>query len=412
MMRVPFISSPQCRCCSPSGAIVLPAAGDLNPISLGLARKSHDAGIGLGEMAAYSSPMVRERPRSRCRGQLLRLADSALDVDSLRLQVMVQLREAIGFDLWCCPLVDPDSLIPHRPVVSDALPFGTRLPRMLFQDQAADEIISRAKLACSHDPVCVLSAATGGDLARSSRWRECGQPVGMGDELRAAVVDEHGCWASFELLRASDDRPFLAEDANLMRDATRILARCLRHASASATDEGGVDPGQTGVLIVDDHLQPQGFTRAAQEWFGLLKAREQPESTPLPTHVYAVVGRLLAAEAGDDPNRPARVRVRTGRGRWAVIEAARIDGIAGAIAVSVHGATSEDILALIARAHGLSTRERELVALVLEGLSTRELAERMFISRYTVQDHLKSVFDKLGVRSRRELVTGMFGEAA
>jgi hypothetical protein len=66
--------------------------------------------------------MVRERAWSGCRGQLQRLADSALDVDSLRLEVMAQLRQAIGFDLWCCPLIDPDSLIPHRPVVSDALP--------------------------------------------------------------------------------------------------------------------------------------------------------------------------------------------------------------------------------------------------------------------------------------------------
>ena len=99
--------------------------------------------------------MVRDRARDRCRAQLQRLADSALDVDTLRLEVMVELRQAIGFDLWCCPLVDPDSLIPHRPVVSDALPFGTRLPRMLFQDQAADEIISRAKLVRSPEPVCV-----------------------------------------------------------------------------------------------------------------------------------------------------------------------------------------------------------------------------------------------------------------
>lgn len=355
--------------------------------------------------------MLRQRARSRCRDQLQLLAESTLDVDSLRLEAIAQLRRAIGFDLWCSPLVDPDSLIPHRPVVSDALPFGSRLPRLLVQDQAADEIISRAKLARGPDPVCLLSAATDGDLARSRRWRECGRPVGMGDELRAAVVDEHGCWASFELLRGSDDPPFETEDANLMRDAARILARRLRQASVSAADDGGVEAG-TGVLLVDEDLQPQGFTQAAREWLALLRAREQPESTPLPTHVYAVVGRLLAAEAGDDPRRPARVRVRISGARWAIVEAARMEGVANALAVSVHGATAEDILALVARAHGLSARERELVALVLEGLSTRELAERMFISRYTVQDHLKSVFDKLGVRSRRELVTGMFGQAA
>jgi DNA-binding CsgD family transcriptional regulator len=356
--------------------------------------------------------MVPERARSRCRGQLQLLADSTLDVDSLRLEAIAQLRRAIGFDLWCSPLIDPDSLIPHRPVVSDMLPFGARLPQLLALDQAADEIISRAKLARSPDPVCVLSAVTNGDLARSRRWRECGRPVGMGDELRALVVDEHGCWASFELLRGSDDPPFGAADANLLRDASRILARRLRQISVSATDDGGVEPGQTGMLLVDEELRPQGFTQPAREWFALLKAREQPESTPLPTHVYAVVGRLLAAEAGDDPARPARVRVRTSRARWAIIEAARMEGIPNAIAVSVHAATAEDVLALVARAHELSARERELVALVLEGLSTRQLGKRMFISHYTVQDHLKSVFDKLGVHSRRELVTGMFGQAA
>jgi DNA-binding CsgD family transcriptional regulator len=356
--------------------------------------------------------MEPERARLRCRRQLELLADSALDIDSLRLEAIEHLRRAIGFDLWCSPLVDPDSLIPHRPVVSDALPFGSRLPHLLVQDQSADEVISRARLARSPEPVCALSAVTGGDLARSRRWRECAQPTGMGDELRGAVVDEHGCWASFEALRGSDDPPFDAEDAHLMRDAARMLARSFRQASLSASDDRGVDAGQTGVVLIDDDLQPQGFTQAARDWFALLKAREKAEPTPLPTHVYAVVGRLLAAEAGDDPKRPPRVRVRTSDARWAIVEAARMEGVANAIAVSVHGASAEDILALVARAHGLTARERELVALVLEGLDTRELAERMYISRYTVKDHLKSVFDKLGVHSRRELVTGMFGQAA
>lgn len=89
-----------------------------------------------------------------------------------------------------------------------------------------------------------------------------------------------------------------------------------------------------------------------------------------------------------------------------------MEDIAGTIAVSVRAAGVEDVLQLVSRAYGLTTREHELVALVLEGLDTRELAKRMFISTYTVKDHLKSVFDKAGIHSRRELVTGVFGQAA
>ena len=72
----------------------------------------------------------------------------------------------------------------------------------------------------------------------------------------------------------------------------------------------------------------------------------------------------------------------------------------------------EDILGLVSRASGLTPREGELVALLIEGLDTRELAKRLLISRHTVQDHLKSVFEKLGVRSRRELVSSVFAQAA
>jgi DNA-binding CsgD family transcriptional regulator len=72
----------------------------------------------------------------------------------------------------------------------------------------------------------------------------------------------------------------------------------------------------------------------------------------------------------------------------------------------------EEILALLTRAYGLTARERELVAALIEGLATREISRRLQISEYTVQDHLKSVFDKVGVRSRHGLITGLFAQAA
>jgi DNA-binding CsgD family transcriptional regulator len=48
---------------------------------------------------------------------------------------------------------------------------------------------------------------------------------------------------------------------------------------------------------------------------------------------------------------------------------------------------------------------------VLRGRPTAEIADTLHISRHTLQDHLKAIFDKVGVRSRRELVGRLLGSA-
>ncbi|HEY5858479.1 MAG TPA: helix-turn-helix transcriptional regulator [Aldersonia sp.] len=59
-------------------------------------------------------------------------------------------------------------------------------------------------------------------------------------------------------------------------------------------------------------------------------------------------------------------------------------------------------------AYGLPERGRDITTLVLQGYSTTQIAGRLHLSPHTVQQHLANIFDKIGVRSRRDLIGGVF----
>jgi len=59
---------------------------------------------------------------------------------------------------------------------------------------------------------------------------------------------------------------------------------------------------------------------------------------------------------------------------------------------------------------GLSTREREVLVLICQGMKNKIIADKLFISETTVRHHLTSIFEKLNVTSRLELVVHAFRE--
>jgi two-component system, NarL family, response regulator LiaR len=90
------------------------------------------------------------------------------------------------------------------------------------------------------------------------------------------------------------------------------------------------------------------------------------------------------------------------------------DELARAIRAARQGQSTlapEAAQALIARVtqprtpgHDLSARERQVLALMVQGLNNPEIAERLVVGRSTVKFHVSSILGKLGVQSRTEAV--------
>lgn len=135
---------------------------------------------------------------------------------------------------------------------------------------------------------------------------------------------------------------------------------------------------------------------------------------PVSAGAYNVAAQLLALEAGIDDH-PSVARVNSGKRTWLTLRAARIGPESGVaedrdIAVTMEQTAPAERLELFARACGLSPREQDVLRLLATGADTRSIAEQMFVSQHTVQDHLKSVFAKSGANNRRALLATVSGE--
>jgi DNA-binding CsgD family transcriptional regulator len=352
---------------------------------------------------------VGERDRSRVRERLEALADAGLDPVEARLAAIAELRRAVGFDRWCWPMTDPRTAVATNGIADFDL--WPSLPRMIALEEHGD-VTSKPALAVAPRASVALRQAAGGDLARSRRWRECMAPYGAGDELMTVCRDRHGCWGSVELIRDAGDPPFDDEDALLLHELAPTLARLLRSSLPlgwPAAGPGAADARPPATLIVDGSLRATSWTPAVGAWLADLSPEGAEGTALLPPAVYELAARVLAP-AAEATALPASVRVRTRTGRWAAIEGAALEGAAsGEAAITFRAATADEVFDLLCRTYDLTRRERQLVALVLDGLATKQLALALSISPHTVQDHLKAVFAKTGVRSRAELASHLAG---
>ena len=345
---------------------------------------------------------MSEAVRLRCR-------DHAGDERELRMDLVEGLRAQVPFSYHVWLLIDPETEVGTAPLASVPAPLAEDLPTVIRARYATT--INRWDTMST--PVESLDRATGGRRETSAMHREVLGPSGVGDVAAITFRDARGCWSFLDLWRTVDDPRFSDHElAALAEDADSITA-ALRRCQARSFDTPAppaVPPGPAVLFLAPD-LRVIGQTPDADEHLRALLPTEA-DRRPVPAGAYNVGAALVAAEAGRFEH-PPTARVRAAGSTWLTFAAARVVADRPRdeqdVAVTITASSPDERLRLYVRAHGLSRRETDVVDRLVGGADTRAIADALFVSEHTVQDHLKSVFDKTGARNRRTLLARING---
>jgi DNA-binding CsgD family transcriptional regulator len=351
-----------------------------------------------------------KRSAARTEQEIVRLCHAGLDTRVLRVEVVKRLGQAIPVDAFWFATADPATLLFTSSVIEGIPEHAT--PAFVANEFLQADVNKWVQLARARRPANGLYTATEGMPERSPRYREILAPLGFGDELRVALRDGRVCWGFICLHREQSSPAFTPVEAALLGRLTPHLAEGLR--TALLLDHADLVPeaGGPGLLVLADDLSVVATTPTAERW--LAELADWPRRSELPQAIYGVTARLraLADDATARPDLMPRARIRTPSGQWLVLHAARLTGPGAArqTAVILEVARPLEVAPLLLQAYALTEREGHIAQLVLQGLSTDEIAAALFISTLTVQQHLKAVFDKIGVHSRRDLVAQIFAQ--
>ena len=329
------------------------------------------------------------------------------DLASLRKRLLQRIRRVVTVDTAFFATADPQTLLFTSAFAEQ--PLAVVAPLFLANEYGTTDDVNRfTLLAGARRAAATLDEATGGDRKTSARFREIIAPLRLGDEMRVALRTGPTTWG-FLCLHRAGALGFSARDAAILNGIAPHAGVALRRLVAGSIGENRASSAETAVVVVDKDVII-GITGAAAEWLDELQGAAIHVGDRAPFPLLAVVRKLEALEQTGGVAPAPHLTISTRRGSLLEVHAARMrcaDGAAGAVVVTLASAGVAARSSLLLAVHGVTPAQRRVAELVLQGLSTRQIVHELRIGEHTVQDHLKVVFDKVGVASRRELVTAL-----
>ena len=347
-------------------------------------------------------------PVDRLVEEVALLGTRALPRDEYFRELAARLRRVVDSDATCWHTLDPGTGLMTSDAPDELISAGvftaesaaTAGAGIVASEYIVDDVNTFAELAKRRLPVATLCGATRGHPQRSTRYQEILAPAGIPFELRAAFVSRGRPWGAVHMARREEHGDFSGADVAALGRLAGIVAEGIRTSLRfdAARRAGGAGPG---MIVVGRRDEVELITDSARELLAEIRSPAVADQ-PLPTALLALAASMRAGAATNAVSVP-------GGSGWITLHASLPDGRgAGRVAVVVDRAAGRDSASLRLETYGVTAREREVATLLAQGCSNAEIASALVVSPYTVQDHIKNLFEKTGVSSRRELVARIF----
>ncbi len=342
--------------------------------------------------------MLEERVRAAAL-RLTRAGYTTEDHRSAQQQALDIVRGIVPFDIGSFATVDPATVLWTSCVLHGIDEDPRREAFMFDNEYHQNDLLKIAEIARQPVPVARLSEIDPDILHRSPRYQVISS-YGAVDELRCAIVDQGNCWASFEIYRGAASGKFTEKDARnaalLVRSLSRLVRTSLLKQAASISPHSSDAPG---VLVLSRDGTVLAESPSARKWLSDIGT-----NSSIPPAIRSLAMRVVA----DDAEAMSIVLPRISGG-WIRVQAVLLvtDGEQH-VNVLLEPARPPILPETVSRVYELTSRESEVVMWIARGLSSKEIGIQLGISAYTVNDHIKAAFQKVGVQSRQQLVATLF----
>ncbi len=320
-----------------------------------------------------------------------------------RQKIIEDMRKFINFDAYCCTMTDTQMYFSIGAVTEQSI--ENMHQQLMSLEYGSEDVNNYRYLVESGLYIGKLSDVS----IQCVRYKEVLEPHGFSDEIRAALMFQGQCYGFLTLFKKTENVQPYFQDAEVeqVRILMPVMGEALKRFHQTIIEERlSTEPEQSGIIILNKDLHILSTNTKASQLLVLLRKNEGLLDWQLPKPIQAICANLLANRTDIENSLLVPIHNKG----YITIQASILmtADLQQQIAIVLNEASPKEMLTFLLTAYQLTPREKDVIVEIMKGKATKDIAHNLGISSYTVQDHLKLIFQKVDVRDRNELIWKLF----